>query len=119
MKKKEMFVLTAFHCSGGHGDTFSVLGVFDDLGFVLARIRDLQCGENMFRMDSIDHGFFVHEVDLNQPYLSRSGPKCICSISFRRHNGEDLKWLEAWFSQPYYEAMKKVGHVSGIFTELR
>lgn len=120
MKEERKFVLSAFHCSGGHGDTFSILGVFDDLSFVMARIRNLQCGENRFQMDSIDHGFFVYWVDLNQPYLSRSGANCVCAVRFQYPTAsQNLEWKEEWFSQLYFERMKESGYAAGIFVELR
>ena len=113
---KEKFVLVAFHCSGGHGDTFSVLGVFDELSFVMAKISDLQLRDGRFRMVSIDHGFFVYAIDLDQPYLfpERASENCICCVRYQ--SGRHPEWKEEWFSLRYYSDMLKAGLIQrGLF----
>ena len=95
----QLYILTAAHASGGHGDTVSVLGVFTGLVTPVDIARDPR-GFRPLDMGSLDHGFFIERVALNQPYDPRSN-KLVYERRFhpaktkRKPTEPDFK--EAWF----------------------
>ncbi len=116
MDSQRRFVLVAFHCSDGHGDTLNILGIFAKLFVAIDMIQIQQQCQYQYQMDSVDHGFFLFAVDLGQPYLpsfSKVSPNCIYCVRYQISRGQrspNPKWKEQWFNQNYYNAMLKIGY---------
>lgn len=90
---QELFLVMFAHCSGGHGDTFSVKGVYFHFGTALYVARYIQ--EENLKITGIDHGAFIYRIGLNKTYNARSSNHCVFALRYHR----DGTWTEEWFDE--------------------
>jgi len=89
----ELFLVVFAHCSGGHGDTFSIKGVYSH--FVTAMLIALSIENEHLGMTSIDHGAFVYRLSPNKTYNARNSDHCV--FAFRHH--PTLIFVKTWFDE--------------------
>ncbi len=90
---REMFLVVFAHCSGGHGDTFSIKGVYFHFGTALNVALAVE--KEHLTMTGMDHGAFIYRLGLNKTYDARSGEHCV--YAFRC--GRDGVWTEEWYDK--------------------
>ncbi len=90
---QEMFLVVFAHCSGGHGDTFSVKGVYFHLETALDVARDVE--KEHLTMTGMDHGAFIYRLGLNKTYNARSGEHFVFALRYHR----DGTWGKEWFDE--------------------
>lgn len=91
----ELFVLIIAHCSGGHGDTFSLKGVYFHFATALCIARSIE--EDKLNMHGSDHGAIIFKVGLNKTYNVREVDHVVYMRRFPFY-GDD-PWTEEWYDE--------------------
>lgn len=101
----ELFILTVEHCSGGHGDVTSIMGVYDNFRTPHALAQQVE--DEGLSMRGLDHGATIWRLHLNFTVPAKDY-RIVYKRRFSgyaKQRGEN-PWKDEWFDRSVKDKFK-------------